>query len=186
MSDIAQHFTKKQRDQLLLIGFFIMEFSQAEFTLRWIIGLRIAKAFHEGVRLIENSDISRLLDGFIGVLDRAGEKAEDIRKAVKDFREINQLRVKIVHGFWSVDPDKLAAWKSSGSNKATQDFEDPKKLEDLALRCENLRERLTEICNREMAAMDAERKKTLESISKTNALLDLLPDKPPSADENPR
>lgn len=131
-----------------VIGRFIFEFSQLEFTFKHHLaeGINLDDRFFEPV--MAGYDFALLCRATVAVWDGqlTSEQSKQLEKLVKRCLKLNDERVRVAHGLWIVDQTGGEAHHLSRNTlKSSRHFEDPSELVNLTELAAQLRIELTKI-----------------------------------------
>jgi len=84
------------------IGRFIFAFSQAEYAIRHYLGEAIGLKEEHFAPVVGTLDVAMLCKITMEVFEkrRPGKIAARIKKAIKEFQDINGVRTRVAHGLW--------------------------------------------------------------------------------------
>ena len=142
MAELSPEWRKTELEYEKAIGKFVANFSRLEYGLRRLMCQYFDDKADCAGMLIEHCDLMKLIDGYRLMLEATRLDADGkIEGFIKEFRKINEARVRIVHGTWLPNKDGFGAWKTpSGNPKSGQMiyFTSLAELDALAKRCFNL------------------------------------------------
>ena len=116
-----------------IIGRFVLEFSQMEFTLRHrlAVSLNLPEKYFDII--VSQFDFAKLVTVTGAILtEQLPEMAQEVAKLVKRCHNLNTERRKLAHGTWTPDGKGFSARYVSGGSLRPEHALTTEKLRDLA------------------------------------------------------
>jgi len=137
----------KVRQRIYLdIGHFIYAFSQLEFSIRAILGRHLGLS-NDQFDIVTSPYDFRMLCQVVSELYQVGHSdlvaAKKIKKLLDDCQRLNDDRVRVAHGTWSIDAQGASARQVSRQTlRGSFYFDDPQKLASPANRADELKDQV--------------------------------------------
>jgi hypothetical protein len=123
------------------IGFFVSAFSNLELELKADITIFLGLTFGDGRRILSHDFAMTCTIAESVLSSRAGDdgRSAELRKLIKACRALNDHRVKIVHGFWTLDDGRMGVgYLSRRSLKIEPHYKTHQEITKLADEAERL------------------------------------------------
>ena len=117
------------------IGCFIYAFSQAESTIRDCVSDSIGLDYKYHSDIVESYDVAMLCNIAISVFEKSLPRyqVKRLKPLINDFRALNDVRVRVVHGFWVPFLDGGTVYHASRRGlKSTASADQAESLEKMA------------------------------------------------------
>jgi hypothetical protein len=138
----------EERDYQLEIGRFVYLFSQAEFSLKVRVSAMFGASSHDALIMADSVDLYRFTEVAARLVNERQEadgwnaaRKKGFSEAIKEFRSLNDERIRVVHGLWATTlPLGMVLQKSSrgDSFKLVDHYENIDTLRALADRAGDL------------------------------------------------